>query len=477
MMTNKKVLLINPNMMKPVVAPIALDYLATSLEKQGIDYELLDLSFSKNVEQDIRRAFKHERFVAVGITVRNIDDSYFASQDFCLGKIRGIIDLVKNHTISPIVLGGVGFSIFPKPALTYCGVDFGIWGEGELAFPLLIEALIKRGNYKNIPNLLFRDRDGYQTTHLSYLDLQKINLSPRNAVDNMSYYREGGMVGFETKRGCDQACRYCADPVAKGGEVRVRPPVDVASELKGLLEKGIDTFHTGDSEFNVPEDHALEICKEIVRKKLGHRINWYAYATPSGFSEELACWMKKAGCVGINFGIDSGSARILKNLGRSHTPDCIREVTKRCHKHGFVFMFDLLLGGPGEDRKTIGETIDLMKRLNPSRVGISLGIRLYPGTYFGKIFGEKLCLSNKSFPGNLSDDMLKPLYYLSPDIDDDIQVFIKEMIAGDKRFFFGGTEDIEENYNYNDNTKLVQALKKGYKGAFWDVLRKMEEER
>ena len=474
-MSNLKVLLINPNRMKPVVAPLALDYLSVSLATHGIDTKILDLSFSEDVDEDIKCSLKKEHFDAVGVTIRNIDDSYFASQDFCLEKVKDIIELVKIYTDSPIVLGGVGFSIAPIPALNYCNVDLGIWGEGELAFPLLVKALGIKKEYVKIPGLIFKDRDGYRMNPPFYLDLYQVSLAKRDAVNNRKYYQEGGMVGFETKRGCDQPCRYCADPVAKGRKVRVRSPKDVAFELEGLLEKGISVFHTCDSEFNVPDGHALEVCKEIVKRKLGDRINWYAYATPFRFSEELALWMRRAGCVGIDFGVDSGNEGILKSLGRNYTPDDIRKVARICHRHGFAFMFDLLLGGPGEDRKTLKDTIDLMKEVNPSRVGISLGIRIYPGTPLGKVLGEKMQSSKKGFFGEISTEMLKPIYYLSPELGENIQEFIKELIAEDNRFFFGGSEDIEENYNYNDNSRLVQAIRKGYKGAFWDILRRIEE--
>jgi len=470
-----EVLLVNPNTMKPPVAPIALDYLSGSLERQGIDVSVLDLSFSEDVERDIESSLSGKRYDVIGITIRNIDDSYFASRDFCLEKVKRIIDLVRLSTDSPIVLGGVGFSIAPIPALKYCGVEFGIRGEGELSLPLLVKAIAEGGNCSRIPGLVHRGGDGYRVNPPSYLDLRKANLSRRDAVDNLRYYREGGMVGFETKRGCDQPCRYCADPVAKGRRVRARSPEDVASELEGLLGKGICHFHTCDSEFNVPGDHALEICGGIVRRGLGDRISWYAYASPLGFSEELALWMRRAGCVGIDFGVDSGSELMLRNLGRRHTPEDIRRVARLCHKYGFAFMFDLLLGGPGETKETIRETIELMKETNPSRVGISLGVRIYPGTYFGEVLGGKMRVSAEGFFGDLHGDMLKPLYYLSPDLGDDIDGFIRELIAGDSRFFFGGSDDVGENYNYNDNSKLVQAIKQGYRGAFWDILRRVEE--
>ena len=471
-----RVLLINPNRMRPVVAPLGLDYLSSSIADNKIDFEVLDLAFFDNIEKEIKRFLKGRDFTAIAVTVRNIDDSYFFSRDFCLKKIKETIDLVKIHSTSPIILGGVGFSIAPIPVLKYCGVKLGIWGEGELSLPLLIKSLAAGRDIDTIPGLVHKKDNRYRMNPPFFIDLQKICLSQRNALNNRRYYREGGMIGFETKRGCDQTCYYCADPIAKGKKVRVRNPKDVADELAGLLEKGIACFHTCDSEFNLPENHAIEVCKEIVKQRLGNKIIWYAYATPSGFSDELAAWMKEAGCVGIDFGIDSGNERMLKNLGRNHTPEDINKVAALCHKHGFVFMFDLLLGGPGEDRKTLSDTLNLMKQLNPSRVGISLGIRIYPGTYFGKVLGKEMQSSLKGFFGESNIEMLKPLYYLSPDLGDDIQDYIKKLIGGDSRFFFGGLEKIEANYNYNDNTRLVEAIKKGHKGAFWDILRRIDEE-
>jgi hypothetical protein len=117
-----------------------------------------------------------------------------------------------------------------------------------------------------------------------------------------------------------------------------------------------------------------------------------------------------------------------------------------------------------------------MKEVNPSRVGISLGIRIYAGTYFGKTLKKKDRVSGSGFFGTMSDGLLRPLFYLSPELGEGVQEFVRGLVAGDVRFFFGGTEPIDENYNYNDNTKLIQAISKGYRGAFWDILRRVEEE-
>jgi len=76
-MPQERVLLLNPNLMKPVVTPIALDYLGWVLKKNGYDVDLIDLSFSSDIDKALEQYFNIDFPVAVGITVRNMDDAYY----------------------------------------------------------------------------------------------------------------------------------------------------------------------------------------------------------------------------------------------------------------------------------------------------------------------------------------------------------------------------------------------------------------
>jgi hypothetical protein len=67
------------------------------------------------------------------------------------------------------------------------------------------------------------------------------------------------------------------------------------------------------------------------------------------------------------------------------------------------------------------------------------------------------------------------MFYLSHELGDDIESYIAELIKGDGRFFFVSKEQTTQNYNYNDNSQLMQAIKNGYRGAFWDILRRLSE--
>jgi radical SAM superfamily enzyme YgiQ (UPF0313 family) len=472
----QRVLLINPNEMKPAVAPIGLDYIAGALELSGFKVDLVDLCFATSFKKSLDAYFRGHDPLAIGVTVRNTDDCYYLSQAFILPRLKEIIDYVKEKTSRPIILGGVGFSVMPEPILAYLEVDLGIWGDGEWALPALMKRMVTGENYFGIPGLIYRRGDAYHRNPSELSELSDLPLARREAVDNLRYLREGGMGGVETKRGCEQRCIYCADPLAKGRRYRLRPPSIVADEIEVLLGQGVDYLHLCDSEFNLPYGHALGVCEEIIRRGLGERVAWYAYLSPVPFTEELALSMVEAGCRGINFGVDHAAACILQNLGRPFTSADLRETAAICHRLGIPFMYDLLLGGPGEDRESLALAISAMKEINPSRVGISAGVRIYPGTRLAQLALADIEKGSANVRGTINPAFFAPIFYVSNAIGDELYPFIASLVNKDERFFFGGGEEVEANYNYNANDVLMEAIKRGYRGAFWDILRRLAQE-
>lgn len=473
----RKVLLVNPNQMKPPVIPIALDYLADALRESGFRVDVLDLCFSGDYSRDIAEYFGRNEVLAVAVTMRNSDDTSFATRDFCIARYKGVVDCLKGQTSAPIILGGSGFSIAPQQVLEYCGVDLGVWGEGEFSLPDMVGKIASNKDWSDVPGLVYRTKGGFHGNPAHYIDLSRVSAQDRSAVDNRRYFVEGGMGAVETKRGCPKKCIYCVDPVGKGRTVRLRSPRSVGDEVQALLNMGIDHLHLCDSEFNIPERHAREVCRELVARGLGERVRWYTYATPAGFSRELAALLRKAGCVGINFGVDSGCDSMLKTLGRDFSVADLSQTADACRKEGIITMFDLLLGGLGETRETLSQTIETMKGLSPDRVGASLGVRVFPQTKLADLArGQGPLDSNPNLHGAVTGNgnFFAPVFYLSSELGTDVVDYLAKLVGGDERFFFFGTaQGADRNYNYNDNTVLAEAIKAGYHGAFWDILRRL----
>ena len=138
-------------------------------------------------------------------------------------------------------------------------------------------------------------------------------------------------------------------------------------------------------------------------------------------------------------------------------------------------MIDLLLGGPGETPQTARETIDFIKKIDPDCVGAALGMRIYPHTAMEKFVIQEFEKGNekairRKYTGPLN--LLKPTFYISEALGEKSAELIKDMIAGDIRFFEPAGEDTAD-YNYNDNSPLIQAIENGARGAFWHILHKL----
>jgi radical SAM superfamily enzyme YgiQ (UPF0313 family) len=464
------VALVNTNRIEPPIAPIGLEYVAEALSAAGHRVAVLDLCWVDDGDSAIAGFFDGANFDLVGVTLRNTDDCVFTSRQSFAGEFADVVNSIRKHTDAPIVLGGVGFSVMPEQVLELCQADTGVWGDGEFALVELANRLEEKREWLGLPNLIWRRNGKWYHNPPSTPPLIDLPPMSRSWVDNRRYFREGGQAGIETKRGCPGQCIYCADPIAKGKETRTRPAKAVVDELERLLEQGIDHIHTCDSEFNLPSWHASKVCEEIIRRNLGDRLRWYAYCSPVPFSRELAKLMRRAGCVGINFGVDNGDEAMLRRLRRGFTPEDILNAVGSCQEAGIAVMLDLLLGSPGETRDSIVRTIELMKRSEPDRVGVALGVRVYPGTELASLVMQEELI------GGLvgRDDVSEPFFFLEPRVAPFAFELLDGLIGDDRRFFFFDPSRPDRNYNYNANQRLVDAIRKGYRGAYWDILRRYE---
>jgi radical SAM superfamily enzyme YgiQ (UPF0313 family) len=265
--------------------------------------------------------------------------------------------------------------------------------------------------------------------------------------------------------------------LSKGRRYRLRSPELVCDELEALLDQGIEWLHFCDAEFNLPRKHAEAVCEEIVARGLGERLRWYTYASAEPFDKELAALMRRAGCQGINFGVDSGNDEMLRRLGRPYTAAALRRTAAACRGERLTFMYDLLIGGPGETRETVRDTIDLMKEVDPDRVGAAIGVRIYPGTALARqVEAAGFRPDNTELYGAVAgnEDYAEPVFFLSAALGAEAVDYVRALVAGDERFFVGAKkEELAQNYNYNDNSVLVDAIKRGERGAYWDILRRI----
>jgi radical SAM superfamily enzyme YgiQ (UPF0313 family) len=475
--------LINPNRMQPRVGPIGLDYVGGAARLAGIEVDLLDLALDSDPEVRLREYFRRRSPRLVGVTFRNIDDAFWPSATWFVPDLVAMLQLLGEVTDAPVVVGGVGFSIAAKQLVQRGWVDLGIRGDGEGALVQLYRAIEGRARFQDVPGLLWREAARVRVNRPAWP--RELTVSPRrDLVDNRAYFVSGGQAGVETKRGCPRQCIYCADPVAKGASVRPRSPREVADEVECLLRQGIDVLHLCDGEFNVPRTHAEAVCEELITRGLGSKVRWYAYVAVRPFDEALAAAMRHAGCVGINFTGDSANDPMLAAYRHLHRRHHLATAVRACIKHGLTCMVDLLLGGPGETPESVRDTLDFMRRLGPDAVGVGLGMRVYPCTPAAKILAARGDLATGRGLRRRDDgpvDLLRPVFFIDPALGPHPAHLIRDLCRGDSRFFLPN-EDVDDrnhtghqpgDHNYNHHRPLLDAIERGARGAYWDILRSL----
>ncbi|MFH1381705.1 MAG: radical SAM protein [Chloroflexota bacterium] len=462
------VLLINANVLQPPVSPVGLEYVGEALAASGIAVEVLDLAFIPDWKAALAHKLRTKEFRAIGLTVRNTDDCSFATRKSFLPWVSEVVSEVRRLTHTFVILGGVGFSIMPEAVLRLTHADAGVAGDGEETATALIRCLQKKEDFSHLPNLVYWHKKNVVSNARAYVDLNRWPLPRRRFFDNKKYEELGAMVGIETKRGCARRCIFCADPVAKGRTVRLRPPRIVVEEFQDLLDQGVNWFHLDDSEFNQPMSHARAVCQAIIDSGMGGKMRWYTYCSPAPFDRELARLMKQAGCAGINFGVDSLCDEQLSRLGRRYTVSDIRQLVRWLNKTGINYIFDLLIGGPGETEETIKQTIGQVKQLDVPLVGIATGVRVYSGTPLSQ------AITDGTFSGNLYPDersaFNEPVFYLSPHLDNNVNALISRLVGDDLRFLFLTSPAGRSSYNYAGDDALSRMIKAGARGAYWDIL-------
>ena len=466
------VLLVNTNVSQPLVSPVGLEYVGEALLEAKALVRVLDLAFEVDWATALARELGNSNPLIVGLSVRNTDDCCFATRKTFIPWIKEVVDETRRLTDALVVLGGVGFSVMPEDVLRLTQADAGIAGDGEVAMKALSKCLLRGKGFSDLPNIVYWRTGNIISNPMVYVDLRHLPPSRRNLFDNRRYERQGAVVGVETKRGCAQRCIFCADPLAKGNRIRLRAPSNVVKEFQDLLTQGVSWFHLCDSEFNLPVAHAKEICQAIIQAGLGNRIRWYCYCAPAPFDQELAKLMKRAGCMGINFGVDSLCDEQLFRLGRSHRVYDVEELTHILKEVEINYIFDFLVGGPGETEETIRKTIEEVKRLNVPLAGVAVGVRIYPGTPLGKAI-ENGSIKEETYP-KLGNKSYEPIFFLSPYLGDDVSQLISDFVGSDPRFLFLTSPNEEGSYNYAGDEVLCQMIKQGARGAYWDIIRKSQ---
>ena len=405
-MANILIIAVNRQRLPYPAAPIGAAMIVGALNKAQHNARLLDLGPALHVKSTLRRTIENFSPDLIGFSMRNLDSCIMTSPESFLPEIKKVVDIVRQATSVPLIIGGAAFSLAPLEILNALRLEWGVVGEGERTCVDLVERLLSGNNPADIPGVA--GRHGEMRPRENILDLDALPKQAHRQIPLKTYVRWGGFAGIQTRRGCNLTCSYCVYPHLEGRRMRLRSAQSVVQEIADIRRSGCRHFYFVDSAFNHPREHALAICDALAQANLD--ITWQAYINPSGLDETLARSMKASGCVGAELGLDAASEPMLESMSKNFSLSEVAKASKALQKADIPFAAHLLFGGPGETWRTIRDSAEFLdQHVHANAIFPSIGIRVYRNTGVWKY-----CLDHGLL--DAQNTLLEPFYFCSPDL-------------------------------------------------------------
>ena len=369
----------------PPLPPTDLMYLASIAESCGFEAIIRDYSQGGNFEADLKD-------IQPNYLVANIATPTFKSDMMAVQHAKEIVP-----SICTIVKGAPFLTYNTNTIYENPFIDYVIIGEAELTLKDILDGvpdneilgICYRENFQPVKN----DKRPF----IDNLDI--LPFPARHLVDNSIYKRpDNGKVQAVVKvaRGCPFHCFFCLATPVSGAKVRTRSPENIVAELKECVEKyNIKNFLFWSDIFNFNREWTLELCQKIIES--GLKITWSSNTRADTMDDEMARMMYKSGCRLVSIGVESGSQKMLDNIGKKITLDDIRNTVKILKKNKIKIYNYFVIGLPWETEETVEETIKFAIELDSNFISFYTATPL-PGTkYFAYAMLNKLVEGNLDF--------------------------------------------------------------------------------
>ncbi len=334
--------------------PLNLLYVATVLKDGGIDVDFYDaMAEQKHPET--------KRYDAVVISTSTMS---FKSDVRFLQKLKK-----ENPCIKTVVFGSHP-TFMPKFCLSEEAVDFIALREPEYVIKDLILALKKGKDVSKVKGIGYKDEKiKINKPHEFIKDLDDMPFPDRTMLpDDIDYFnpiiKRLPYTTTMTSRGCPSVCTYCNVPDFYGKCLRFRSAENVIKEIELIVKQGYREIWFRDETFTVFKKRNEKICDYLIDNDVD--ITWICNARIGTVTKESMRKMKKAGCHMIKFGVESGVQRILDNVKKNIKITNTRKTFRWAHEVGIDTHAHVMLGMPGENKKTVNQTINFIKEIDPT---------------------------------------------------------------------------------------------------------------
>ena len=337
---------------KSLRVPMGLNFLAAHLIANGIPASVENFSYLSEVERVSLLTQYYPKYIGLSMLTLN----RFATLDL-IRVIRNVLPDAK------IIVGGPHASFLAKDIMARVSeIDCIVRGEGEESLLELIETWERSGDLKNVQGIVYRNGEGIMENP------SRSFMTDLSALPHPAEYFSYDTIS--TSRGCPFQCAFCSSSQYWGRMIRYHSPEWVVDEIELLYRNhGIREISFNDDLFTLDKNRVVSICREIINRRLF--IRFRCMSRVNTLCRERLEWLKKAGCIRIDFGVESGSERMLKAMGKRADVKQIREAFRMTRDAGIGTGCFLIVGFPGEDDESIALTKQLVRDIRPTFCDIS----------------------------------------------------------------------------------------------------------
>lgn len=273
-----------------------------------------------------------------------------------------------------VVWGGHHASFLPDEILGYGGVDVVVRGEGEETIVDLFNALHAGGDgLDKVRGISYRqngqsrhnpDREMIHNLDALPFPAHHLSLFPEA-------YRKMERIGIMSNRGCPFRCGYCSSPAFTRRSVRYRSYENVLAEIRHVTSyynKNVVSFL--DDNFTINKKKVIELCEHLISADL--KVSWDTMTRADILTEDVVQLLKKAGCVGISIGIESGSERMLKIIDKGVDLEKVQSAFELLYKYDIPSGANFIIGFPEEKKEDIEKTFSLMQRIKTVNINFNI---------------------------------------------------------------------------------------------------------
>jgi anaerobic magnesium-protoporphyrin IX monomethyl ester cyclase len=354
-------------------ALLGLGYLATVLEKNLYEVDVVDCQVLKLSFEEFRSELGKRQPDIVGITSTTL--TYNSGL-----KIAKIVKEV--HPTCLTVMGGPHVTFWDYEALQECPeLDVVVRREGENTLLELVQKVEAGESFHEVLGITYR-KNGKTVRNADRPYIENLDALPFPArhlwpMERLREYED--ILYLAASRGCVYWCEFCSTVRMHGRKYRMRSPKNVVDEIEFLHKTyGVNKFTFCDDAFTVDQARTEELCREIMKR--GLKIKWNCGTRVDMLTKELLFKMKEAGCISVWFGVESGSQQVLDAMKKGISPELTTQVFSWVREVGLKPVPNVILGFPGETKKSAWKTIKFIEKISPDDVGFYNVATPFPGT-------------------------------------------------------------------------------------------------